>query len=272
MNTSVQKGERLLDKPKIGLALGSGGARGFAHLGVMKAFQDHQIDIDLIAGSSMGALVGCFYGVGHDMDQLYKLSTAFRRKFYLDFTVPKMGFIAGNRIKEFIQLFTHGKNLEDLHIPVAVVATDLTNGEKVIFTKGPISQAVRASISIPGIFVPEKVDGKLLVDGGVIDRVPVSVVKDMGADIVIAVDVSHVKRNAEISTIYDVIMQSIDIMQMELVANREVESDIMIRPHVEQYSTRAFTNIGEIIRVGEDEALKMIPAIQQAIADWKESN
>ena len=109
--------------------------------------------------------------------------------------------------------------------------------------KDPIADAVRASISIPGIFVPEKIDGRLLVDGGVIDRVPVSVVKEMGADIVIAVDVSRVKTDAEITNIYDVIMQSLDIMQMELVENRQIASDIMIRPPVEKYSARAFTNI-----------------------------
>ena len=132
-------------------------------------------------------------------------------------------------------------------IPVAVVATDFLSGEKVVFTEGPIDEAVRASISIPGIFVPEKVNGRLLVDGGVVDRVPVSVVKKMGADIVIAVDVSHIKKNAEITSIYDVIMQSLDIMQMELVENRQIASDVMIRPNVEKYSSRAFTNIEEII-------------------------
>jgi NTE family protein len=259
-----------LSTPKIGLALGSGGARGFAHLGVLKAFEEEQIPIDMMAGSSMGALVACLYGVGHNMDDLLKISTRFRRKYYLDFTVPKMGFIAGKRIKEFIQLFTHNKNIEDLNFPISVVATDITNGEKVLFTKGPISGAVRASISIPGIFVPEKIDGRLLVDGGVIDRVPVSVVKEMGADIVIGVDVSHVKRNAEISTIYDVIMQSIDILQLEIIEHREFASDFMIRPHVEMYSTRAFTNIEEIIKIGEEEAKKVIPSIKKAIEDWKE--
>ncbi len=258
-----------MDQPKIGLALGAGGARGFAHLGVIKALVEANISIDLIAGSSMGALVGCFYGVGQKMEDLYKLSTSFRRKYYLDFTVPKMGFISGKRIKEFIQLFTHNKNIEELNIPVAVVATDLMNGEKVIFREGPISTAVRASISIPGIFVPERVNGRLLVDGGVIDRVPVSVVKDMGADITIGVDVSHVKTDADISTIFDVIMQSIDIMQLEIVAHREFTSDVMIRPHVEMYSTRAFTNIEEIIAIGEEETKKMIPTIKKVIEDWK---
>jgi NTE family protein len=256
--------------PKIGLALGSGGARGFAHLGVIKVLNEANIPIHLIAGSSMGALVGTLYAAGLDIDRLYKLALAFKRKFYLDFTVPKMGFIAGKRVKELIRIFTHGKRLEELDIPVAVIATDLIRGEKIVFKNGPIADAVRASISIPGIFVPEKIDGRILVDGGVVDRVPVSVAREMGADIVIAVDVSHVKKNEEITSIFDVILQSIDIMQDELVRHREIESDIMIRPHVEQYSSRAFTNTKEIIQIGEEEAKKQLHKIKAVIEEWKE--
>ncbi|MBN6889152.1 patatin-like phospholipase family protein [Cytobacillus horneckiae] len=258
-----------MSHPKIGLALGSGGARGFAHLGVIKVLKEEGIPIDLIAGSSMGAMVGCFYGAGLEIERLYKFSTAFKRKYYLDFTVPKMGFIAGKRVKELIRVFTHGKRIEELSIPVNVVATDIVTGEKVIFKDGPISDAVRASISIPGIFVPEKVDGRLLVDGGVVDRVPVSVVKEMGADIVIAVDVSHVKVNTEITSIYDVIMQSLDILQMENVKHREIASDFMIRPRVEMYSSKAFTNIEEIIMIGEEEARKHTQRIKETIHNWK---
>ncbi|MGX1434172.1 NTE family protein [Cytobacillus horneckiae] len=217
----------------------------------------------------MGAMVGCFYGAGLEIERLYKFSTAFKRKYYLDFTVPKMGFIAGKRVKELIRVFTHGKRIEELSIPVNVVATDIVTGEKVIFKDGPISDAVRASISIPGIFVPEKVDGRLLVDGGVVDRVPVSVVKEMGADIVIAVDVSHVKVNTEITSIYDVIMQSLDILQMENVKHREIASDFMIRPRVEMYSSKAFTNIEEIIMIGEEEARKHTQRIKETIHNWK---
>jgi len=259
-----------LARPKVGLALGSGGARGFAHLGVIKTLVEHNIPIDYIAGSSMGSLVACFYGTGIDLDRLYKISTAFKRKYFLDFTVPKMGFISGQRIKELIRLFTKGKKLEELHPPVSVVATDLITGEKVIFRDGPIEDAVRASISIPGVFVPEKRNGRLLVDGGVIDRIPVSVVKEMGADFVIAVDVSRVKKDAEITTIFDVIMQSLDIMQKELVENRQIASDIMIRPHVENFSSKAFTNIDELILHGEEEARKHIPKIKQLLHEWKE--
>ncbi|WP_299087123.1 patatin-like phospholipase family protein [uncultured Metabacillus sp.] len=262
----------LTKEPKIGLALGSGGARGFAHLGVLKVLRDSGIQVDLIAGSSMGALVGCFYASGLSIERMYQFALAFKRKYYLDFTVPKMGFIAGNRVKELIRLFTHRKTFSELDIPVAVVATDLYDGSKVIFKDGPVADAVRASIAIPGIFVPEKINGKLLVDGGVVDRVPVSVVKEMGADIIIAVDVSHVKRNEEITSIFDVIMQSLDIMQDELVHHREIASDIMIRPYVEQYSSRAFTNIKEIIEIGEKEALQHVEKIHTLIAKWKETN
>ncbi|MEH7375739.1 patatin-like phospholipase family protein [Neobacillus drentensis] len=258
-----------MEHPKIGLALGSGGARGFAHLGVIKALKDAEIPIHLIAGSSMGALVASFYGAGIDMDRLYKLSTAFKRKYFLDFTVPKMGFISGKKVKEFIKVFTHGKNIEDLSIPIGIVATDILTGEKVVFQTGPVADAVRASISIPGIFVPEKYNGRILVDGGVSDRIPVSVAKEMGADIVIAVDVSRVKRNAEITSIYDVIMQSIDIMQAEIINNREIAANVMIRPPVEIYSSRAFTNIDEIINLGEEEAKKHLKQIKTVIEQWK---
>lgn len=260
-----------MPRPKIGLALGSGGARGFAHLGVIKVLKEAGIPIDMVAGSSMGALVACFYGAGLDIERLYKISSAFKRKYYLDFTVPKMGFIAGKRVKDLIRMFTHGKNIEELDIPIGIVATDLMTGEKVVFTKGSIADAVRASISIPGIFVPEKLNGRLLVDGGVVDRVPVSVVKDMGADLVIAVDVSHVKTNSEVTSIFDVIMQSLDIMQMELVNHRVIASDVIIRPRVDKYSSRAFTNIEEIISIGEEEARNQIDKIKDMIEHWKET-
>lgn len=261
-----------MNEPVIGLALGSGGARGFAHLGVIKVLLEENIAINLIAGSSMGALVASFYGAGLNIDRLYRLAHAFKRKYYLDFTVPKMGFISGKRVKELIRLFTHGKTIEELDIPIAIVATDLMTGEKVVFKKGSISDAVRASISIPGIFVPEKIDGRLLVDGGVIDRVPVSVVKEMGADIVIAVDVSHVDINEEITSVFDVILQSIDIMQRQLVKDGEITSDIMIHPQVAQYSSQAFTNIADIVRIGEEETRKQIANIHDRIARWKESD
>ncbi|ARI77589.1 patatin-like phospholipase family protein [Halobacillus mangrovi] len=262
-----------MNRPKVGLALGSGGARGFSHLGVLKTLKEHDIPVDMVAGSSMGALVGSFFAAGQQIEDLYKLAFTFKRKYYLDFTVPKMGFIQGRRIKEYIRLFTFGKNLEEFDLPMAIIATDLYAGEKKIFRTGPASEAVRASIAIPGIFVPEKIDDRLYIDGGVMDRVPVSVVKEMGADVVIAVDCAHFDADPNINSIYDVIIQSIDIMQDELVTAMGVsaDADVMIRPDVSKYSSRAFTNIKEIVEAGEKEAEIHIEAIKKTLADWKES-
>ncbi|GGE66408.1 NTE family protein [Priestia taiwanensis] len=258
-------------RPKIGLALGSGSARGFAHAGVLKVLKEENIPIDMIAGSSIGALAGTLYGAGSDVERLYRLAQLFKRKYYTDFIVPKMGLIAGNRIKEFMKLMTFGKTLEELDIPVAVVATDLSTGEKVIFTEGEIASAVRASISIPGIFVPEKIGDRLFVDGGLVERVPVSVARGLGADIVIGVDVSVIKRNQPIVSIYDVIMQSIDIMQNEGFRQHEIACDCMIRPKVNQFNARTFTQLDEIIEAGEVAAREHIEEIKALIANWKES-
>jgi len=256
--------------PKVGLALGSGGARGFAHLGVLKVLEEEDIPVSCLAGSSIGALIAVLYASGHGLNRLYRLAKSFRRNDFLDWTVPKMGLIAGERITEFIRLVTKGKRIEELSPPVAVVAADLQTGEKVVFRQGEAAQAVRASISIPGVFVPAEIDGRLLVDGGVVDRVPVSVVRSMGADIVIAVDVAPLNTEAGIASIVDVIWQSLDILQAELVTYRQLASDVMIRPRVERYSSRAFTDVEDIIARGEEEARRQIRAIRQAIEQWKE--
>lgn len=261
-----------MGEPKIGLALGSGGARGFAHVGVLKVLEEENIPIHMIAGSSMGALVAAFYGAGHSIENMLKIAHSFQRKFFIDVTMPpKLGFITGNRIKEFIRLFTHNKNIEQLNPEIAIVATDIYNGEKVVFQSGPTAEAVRASISIPGIFVPEVIDGKMLVDGGVADRVPVSVVKEMGADIVIAVDVSGLNKNPEITNIYGVILQSLDIMQQELIQNRELLSDVYLRPPIQHFSSYAYDKINTLVQAGEEVTRKALEEIKSVIQSWKEN-
>lgn len=257
-------------RPRIGLALGSGGARGLAHIGVIQIFEEYGIPIDFIAGSSAGALVGSLYSVGITPKQMHQFAGHYPQKYWLDYSLPKMGFIAGDKLKEIIRLLTKNSNIEDAQIPLAIVATDIQKGARKVFTTGPIAEAVRASISIPGIFVPEQIDGVYYVDGGVIDRVPVSVVKDMGADLVIAVDVSFVESLHPIASIFDVIAHSIDVMEREILRYRLLHADVMIRPKVGHYSTNMFSEIEALVKEGEEATRELVPMINKMIADWEE--
>ncbi|GGH74433.1 NTE family protein [Pullulanibacillus pueri] len=259
-------------KPKIGLALGSGGAKGFAHVGVLKVLSEAGVPIDFMAGSSMGALACALYACGHDWKVMAKMATTFRRKHFVDWTLPKMGLVSGRKVGNLIRVLTHNKRFEDCKIPIKIVATDLISGKHVIFDSGYLYEAVRASISIPGIFVPVKKDGKILVDGGVIDRVPVTVVKEMGADITIAVDVASYYGKSDIHSIYDVIMSSIDIMQQQIVTLQEPSADIVIKPPIGQYRTelKVWESMEKIIEIGEATARRQLPDIQQLIKAWKE--
>lgn len=256
-------------KPKVGLALGSGGARGLAHIGVLKALEAHGIEVDMLAGSSMGSLIAAVYANGIEPHMMEKLALNLKRKHWLDLTVPGMGFVAGEKIKQLIRLLTHGKRIEELSKELAVVATDIETGERVVFREGPVDQAVRASISIPGIFVPERVGDRLLVDGGVIDRVPITVIRDMGADLVIAVDVAQFDTPMKVTTIFDVIAQTIDVMEREILRHQILAADLVIRPDVGHYSSIAYTGVEEIIALGERAGLDSVERIKELIADWE---
>ncbi|WP_169056460.1 patatin-like phospholipase family protein [Bacillus pumilus] len=258
-----------MKRPVIGLALGSGGARGMAHIGVLSSLEKQGIQVDMIAGSSIGALVGSFYAAGQDVEKMKKLALVFRRKYYADYTLPKIGLLKGHRILQLIHTFTYGKKFEELRMPLAVVACDLETGEKVVFKKGSVSQAVRASISIPGVFVPHEMGGRQLVDGAVVDRIPVSVLKDMGADLIIASDVSRVKKTEKATRLSDVIMQSLDILQNELVRHQTIHTDVMIRPRLETFSSSAFTQVQEMIEAGELAADQLTGKLKDVIDKWE---
>ncbi|WP_018132898.1 patatin-like phospholipase family protein [Effusibacillus pohliae] len=255
--------------PKIGLALGAGGARGFAHIGVLQVFEQAGIPIDAIAGSSMGSLIGAFYASGMETRYMEMLAKNLKRKHFVDFTIPRLGFVAGNKITEMIRLLTKDMNIEDGKIPLAVVATDVEKGERVVFRQGPMYRAVRASISIPGVFVPCFYDNRVLIDGGVIDRVPVTACRELGVDLVIAVDVGLYNKELPVRSIFDVFFQSIEIMEREILKTRILDANLVIRPDVGHISTAAFVQVEECIEQGRKAARQAIDQIRQTIDDWK---
>jgi len=180
-------------RPRIGLALGSGGARGWAHVGVLRRLQEMRVPIDYVAGTSIGSIMGAVFAA-HRLDVLENLSHQldWRRvaALFVEVSFPRAGLLTGRRIQHLLQEIVRVQRIEDLSIPFAAVAANLRTGEQVVFTRGGVVDAIRASIAIPGIFVPALHEGQHLVDGGTINPVPVDVVASMGADIVIAVDVN----------------------------------------------------------------------------------
>ena len=177
----------------VGLALGSGSARGWAHIGVIQALTEAGIDIDYIAGTSIGSVVGSVFAAGN-IKALEEVAVRLDWKqiaYLFDVVLPKSGLIDGKKVAGFVRNHLREMNIEELPIPFCAVSTDLNTGDEVIIREGDIIEAVRASISIPGIFTPVRNNGRILVDGGLVNPVPVSVVREMGADFVIAVDLSH---------------------------------------------------------------------------------
>jgi NTE family protein len=251
---------------KIGLALGSGGLRGIAHIGVLKVLKNHQIPIDYIAGCSIGSLIGALYAAGLDPETIFKLAKNLKKRHWLDFVIPQMGIVSGERALATIRLLTKQKTFADLEIPLAVVATELNSGREFIFTEGDVAKAVRASISVPGVFIPFAIDDVLFIDGAVINPTPIDTARNMGADVVIAVDLAHAGTVYNISNMFDVIIQSIDIMERELCKQRQAHCDILIQPDVGKVSPSSFDKMDECVLAGELAAEAVIPDIKKLLS------
>lgn len=258
-----------MERPTIGLALGSGASRGLAHIGVIRAFLEEEIPIDMIAGTSAGALVGALYCSGIDLRVMEKIAEEIPRKDLLDLSVPRIGFIKGERIEGLLKLLTRNKKIEELNIPFRAVAADLTRGEEVVFDSGYIYKAVRASISIPGVFTPVYMEDMVLVDGGIINRVPVDVARNMGADIVIGVDVGFSCNKEKAGSIFDVLFKSIDIMQKELLKNRIIDADVLIKPYLPYIDPSRFDQVYECSEEGYNATKNSMAKIKEII--WEKT-
>lgn len=246
---------------KVGLALGSGGAKGFAHVGVLKALEENGVQVEFVSGSSMGSLVGAFYATGMRPDFMDRLARTLSWRHWVDVTVPRVGLIAGKRIHEMVTLLTRGVDFSKTNIPLAIVSTELMTRRLVTFTTGRVSDAVRASISIPGVFVPYVRDDGVFVDGGVMERVPISAVKALGARRVIAVDVATVMKDEVPSTMLDVIMLSLDAMMGQLLQHKLPTADVFIAPDLSDIGTSQFHRAAEAIEIGYEATLAAMDRI-----------
>ena len=261
-----------MPRPKIALVLGGGAARGFAHVGVIRALEQEKIPIDMIVGTSVGSLIGAIYA--NDMNSFELEWTAFTlgKDDLFDYgifsAITGMGLARGDKLEEFVRTKVSTANIEDLKLPFAAVATDLNRGTRVVLDKGSVARAVRASSAIPGVFNPVEFQGRLLVDGGLMDNIPISVAREKGADIVIAVDISANVVNFNITNIVEVVLQSVNIMFDENCKNKKKDADVLIAPAVGDVGMLDFTQKKRCMQAGIEATQKAMPEIKKKIDEW----
>ena len=255
--------------PKVGLALGGGGARGFSQIGVLRVLEQEKIPISFVAGTSVGSLIGALYAdTGRVLDaEFHAVSVTEEDLFdYGAFAVFSGGFVKGERLRKFLGANLKNQAIEQMKIPFAAVAVDVAAGRAVVFQRGPIAPAVHASCAIPGVFVPVEIGGRTYVDGGVVNPIPADVVRSMGADVVIAVSIPPVSRSAVPTNPIAVAYQSVMIMSAEIGRLRAREADVVVSPDVGDVGYDDFSQKKRLITAGEEAARRALPQIRAAIA------
>mgnify|MGYP000846784087 CR=1 FL=1 len=256
--------------PKIALALGGGAARGFAHVGVIKALEAQGIVPDIVVGTSAGSVVGALYAAGNGGFELQKLALQMDEGQVSDWSLPDRGVIKGEALQDFVNRAVNQRPLERMSRTFAVVATDLHSGEAVIFRTGNTGMAVRASSSVPGVFQPVTINGHEYVDGGLVHPVPVSVARSLGADFVIAVDISAKPQYGKTQSTIDVLLQTFAIMGQTINRHELPEADVVIRPNTPNIRATAFQDRHLAVLEGEKAVAALLPEIKAKLARLRE--
>lgn len=257
-----------MTRPKIGLALGSGAFRGIAHIGVLQILQEHHIPVDMIAGCSVGSIVGGAYCAGQSPYALASILQGLNDREYYDFMPPRQGLLRGARLQKLVEQLTAGMAIEDMPLPFACVACDMNSGDLITFREGPAHEAIRGSISVPGVFVPHEYRGFRLIDGGCMNSLPVDVAREMGADIVIAVDVSYRGAPSPNCSIVETLLCAFDLAQWQNTRASLSNADIAIFPDLQGVSLINSSTAALALENGRRAALEAVPRIQAAMQNW----
>lgn len=259
-----------IPKPvKVGLALGGGAARGFAHVGVIKALESQGINVEVIAGTSAGSLVGALYAAGHNGFALQKMALNMDEATISDWTVPlfakSTGVLKGVGLQNYVNKEVRQVPIEKLKKTFGAVATDLNTGHAILFRRGNTGIAVQASSAVPGVFQPVRISNKLYVDGGLVAPVPVKYAREMGADFVIAVNISAQPDDQASSSSLNVLMQSFSIMGQTINQHELKNADIVIRPELPDMKGNDFAGRNLAILAGEHAAMLAMPEIKKKL-------
>ena len=253
-------------KLKIGLALGGGAAKGFAHIGVIKMLEASGIHPDVVAGTSAGSVVGALYASGMDPFQLQEQAFALDEAKIRDVRLFSGGLVRGRKLQDYVNRLVGQRPIERLKLPFAAVATQLETGQRTVFVRGNTGEAVRASSSIPGVFEPVEIRGRHYIDGGVVSPVPVDAARQLGADFVIAVDISTRPNGSNPQGMVNIVGQSISIMGQQLGAQEMARADVVIRPHLGDIGPTDFEQRDQAILEGEKATLAAMPLIRARLA------
>ncbi len=254
-------------KVKVGIALGGGAAKGFAHIGVIKMLEANGFEPVVVSGTSAGSVVGALYASGMDAFQMQKVAFALDEDRIRDVSLFSGGVIKGQKLQDYVNELVGGRGIERLKKPFAAVATKLEDGERTVFVRGNTGQAVRASSSIPGVFEPVVIGKASYVDGGVVSPVPVDAARQLGADFVIAVDISTKAPGTKPGSMLGIVNQSISIMGQRLGEQELARADIVIRPKVNDIGPADFEQKNTAILEGERAALAAMPQIKARLAE-----
>ena len=265
-NTFYQYKQLSKKKPVIALVLGSGGARGYAHIGVIEVLEQHGIKPDFIVGTSAGSIVGSIYASGKSPEQLRQIALNMKVGDVRDFKIGMKGFFDGQKVEDYVNEQVAQQPLQNMKIPMYVVATELKEGKQTIFNYGNTGQAVRASVSIPSMFIPTTINGREYVDGGLVSPVPVNIARDLGADVIIAVDILAQPIHTETTNMWGLFNQNINIMQNRLAAEELKNADIVIQPDLREKAHIFDVNGREdTIQEGVNATLQRISVIETVL-------
>jgi len=251
---------------RIALVLGGGAARGFAHIGVIKALEAQGIVPDMVVGTSAGSVVAALYASGMSGFDLQNLALKMEEDMVADWTLPNRGVLKGEALQDFINQKVKNLTLQKMPKPLGVVATDLQSGEMMLFRRGDTGIAVRASSAVPGVFQPVEISGRDYVDGGLTSPVPAQSARTMGADFVIAVDISNVSRQDKLTGTLDILLQTFSIMGHAISRHELEDADVVIRPKTAAVSSTDFEGRHLAILEGEKAAAAVMPGLKARLA------
>ncbi len=252
--------------PRIGLALGGGAARGFAHIGVIQVLEEAGIRPDLVVGTSAGSLVAALYAAGRPGTELARVALLMDESAITDWSFPGRGLIRGEALARYVREQTGGRNIEQLPMPLGIVATDLDSGLGVLFQGGDVGLAVRASSAVPAVFQPVKIGNREYVDGGLVSPVPVRFARQMGAELVIAVDISSPPDGNNTGDPFKMLLQTFAIMGKSINQFELKDADVVLRPRLAGVSSADFTARKRAIDAGREAALAGLAGLRQRLA------